>query len=1243
LLKIALASSYTTNIATSTLVFIAQYLLSSDLHFATMPRKQFIADLQKALSGVRPPGINNIKAGGDDGQFEFGFASSQEGATVAIPITAIIPDVSDYPGSHEYIIFCSDDNAPSHIGEALQNIRNTSRKTVFELIDVVSASLTALALPSEDSDGDHIMGESQEDLSDESEDEDAEDVYGDDDSAFDYGDQLQIRLPATAHLATTLPQDDASRKSDKSFRDRIRSDLSTAKGAGFKVGHLGSLMNGCSSFVSVSIRMSKLGISDEAMQAWKVDPSEYLILLIQYPNGYKTGEQLQAYDSLRLTPNIGMQVFAGKRYKPTLKEAISAFTTAREERTSPTGKQDGDDAAEESSIQNTFISKSLSMLLEKNLIPILRFRSQRMDWTGAEAWYNQMQRASSTDDANMIPARSFGPEVVSNSHPEIMRADHYHQKKQSQHSFPLLAMQFTLRHFVRCTEFCLICHDKLDSELEAIKPYVCERPLCLFQYMSLGFGPSIEHEIISQPYVVDLLISFCYASARFEKLKEFPDGLNLMVPPSKSHQDMQHSASPRPEPYEVGYDGNRNEVMFFETNMPTGGCPVSRGQWIVLRGRQGTLGEGVEEIHCRVRDSSCYPTINVDEPVVVTLNADGGITGGTIVANSTTASPATPLSTPKWTPATLMKYSQEFSLLGSNREKCDAICRLLDTLPSVNEMREYLSQNHPTDLKNWVARLPRDAISVLRWIIASNRSCIMQVDNQESGKNNSHNEERLHGMDNYMQFRFAMGAPDKESRFVSEVRKTTERLSLRHPTIFAWHGSPLHNWHMIIREGLHFKNTDHGRAYGHGVYHAKDSTTSSGYSGRSYLTTPGNGGWTKSVLRIVSALALNEIVNAPDEFVSQNPFYVVAQLDWIQTRYLLVQCSPIEEGVISKSGVKPQLAHSQDPQHTPRGEKNENIIIPASAIKSGRPSEAKIAEKRRSTSGSASGANKRLKDAQGDSIATAIDLDSDDTSSVVTDDEDLELLRPEVEPKADVVTKGKSKFNAPANSTTDFVPGTLDFSDLPVMPVPTYATSATTKRLLSELSTLAKVQSSTPLADLGWSIDTEKIENVYQWIVELHSFHTFSINNAPLPLAQDMKAANATSIVLEIRFGPDFPFSPPYIRVISPRFLPFTQGGGGHIVIGGAMCMELLTNTGWSSVMSIESVLMQVRMAIASEPFARLEAKGKTAATSKYGAAEAADGYLRACASHGWKTPSGFREVAYGVGGQMSALAELLL
>ena len=92
-------------------------------------------------------------------------------------------------------------------------------------------------------------------------------------------------------------------------------------------------------------------------------------------------------------------------------------------------------------------------------------------------------------------------------------------------SFPLIAMQFTLRHLVRCTEFCLVCHTKISSNFETLKPYVCSNPLCLYQYMALGFGPSIEYEIMSQPTVVDLLISFCYASAKERGLNDFPTGM----------------------------------------------------------------------------------------------------------------------------------------------------------------------------------------------------------------------------------------------------------------------------------------------------------------------------------------------------------------------------------------------------------------------------------------------------------------------------------------------------------------------------------------------------------------------------------------------------------------------------------------------------------------------------------------------------------------------------------------------
>jgi ubiquitin-conjugating enzyme E2 Q len=1216
-----------------------------------MPRRQFVADLQKAQSNVLPPGVHSIKPGDDDGQFIFEFttAASEGALPTAVTITAMVTDVSDYPSSHEYMLFCGED-APHHIATALQEIRTSGRKTVYDMIQAVSASLSTLT---PDSDGDHPMSYSISDEEEQyEEDEDADDIYDDEDESFSFGGP--VPTAATAHLPS-VPQSTGHTKSDKAFRDRVRSDLRAAKEAGFRVGHLGNLLDGYNSYVTVSIRMSKLGISDEAMQAWKLDPKHYLILLIQYPNGYKTSEQFQAYDSIRLQPNIGMRVFAGKRYKPTIQEAISAFTKARKDRTS-IGGEDADhnlDAVEESSIHETFISKPLNRLLEENLVPILRFRSTRMDWSGAEAWYAELQQTATTGrDPNVVPDKFYEPEDVSTTLPSIMHGDQYLQRGITQYSFPTLAMQFTLRHFVRCTEFCLVCHRKLDSELEAIKPYVCDRPLCLYQYMSLGFGPSIEHEIMSQPYVVDLLISFCYNSAKMGKLKDFPEGLGLKCPsltwqePSKKHgyntpvQDQQPKKDA--PPYEVGFDRARCEIIFF--NRPSVGCPVSRGQWIVIDSKSSS-----EELHCRVSETSFYPTITVDEPVVVSLNSAGTAattdmpTPPVVAANTATA--------PQWDNASISTYGQDFDELTPS-EKCQAICRLLDTLPTVNEMRNYLAQHRPNDLRNWVERLSRDATNLLRWIIASNRACIMQVETEANKTNSvaSHKEERLHGAEGYMQFRFAMGAPDKESRFVSEVRKTTDRLGLQYPTIFAWHGSPLHNWHMIIREGLHFNETVHGRAYGHGVYFAKDGQTSIGYAGglgRGY----GYGSpsvWSKSMLRISTALALNEIVNAPEEFVSSSPYYVVSQLDWIQTRYLLVACSPVDENIKPGADIMPKHVHPQDPQRTPRGPGGGAISIPASAIKSGRPGkEAAVSgkdDKRRSASWF-SNPSKKLKDSKGSSIETAIELDNDDTASVDTDVEDVEILFSEPEPELDVALHPAKNANdngkPDAEPETDYVVGSLDLTTLPVMPMPTYATSATTKRLMTELRSLSKVQEKNSLVSLGWSIDTEKIENVYQWIVELHSFNTFSIKGKPLPLVEDMKKAGVTSIVLEIRFGPDFPFSPPYIRVIRPRFLPFTQGGGGHIVIGGAMCMELLTNSGWSSVMSMENVLLQVRMAIASEPFARLEGKGGKVSNDRrndYGAGEAAEGYLRACQSHGWQVPPGFREVAHGMsGGQASS------
>ncbi|KAK3073010.1 hypothetical protein LTR53_005783 [Teratosphaeriaceae sp. CCFEE 6253] len=1179
-----------------------------------MPRRQFVADLQKAQQGPLPRGIVDLHHGEDDGQFEFDFLGND---LEAVKVTAMIPDLGEYPKAHDYMMYCSDD-APPTIGAALQDVRGTSRKTVFELLDIVSATLARL---SPDQDGDTQMPDSQ-DI--QSEDDDDDDVYGSDHEAF----EINTQQAPYAAIASTAP-----RVTGRPFRDRVRSDLLTVKDAGFRVGHLGHLMNGFNAFVTVSIRMSKLGISEEAMQAWHVRPREYLVLMIQYPNGYKTNEEFQSYDSLRLTPNLAMRVCTSDTYKPTLQEAIKAFTVVKKndrESISTSAIPDAEEAAHGHSLRETFISKPLNGFLQERLVPILRYRSAGgMDWRGAEAWYTEIA-SNGASGVDRIPDKYYEPEDIQHALPDICKADHYATRSAFHYSFPLLAMQFTLRHFVRCTEFCLVCHRKLDSELEAIKPYVCDQSLCLYQYMTLGFGPSIEHEIATQPYVVDLLISFCYSSASARKLKDFPDGLALMVPPidmlqynstdslatglykrGRAAQDADQKVPPASLPeYEVGMDSDRLELIFFDKPDQ---CPVRRGSWIVLHTKGSLDGS---DLHCRVNDVTYFPTINIDVPVALLAS------GATHPSQMNPGIPSkarslTPATTPKWAPASFHVYDQDFEQL-DRVGKSISICRLLDTLPPVKSLQEYLAKKQPADLKYWVERISPAALSLLRWIIASNRACIMQVDG-DSGS--TQGQERLYGMKDYIQFRFAMGAPDKEQRFITEVRNTATRLTLQYPTIFAWHGSPLYNWHMIIREGLHYKNTDHGRAYGHGVYHAKDAQTSTGYSGMHTYTPSGQAlnrsAWPNSQLRINSALALNELVNAPGEFVSSNPFYVVQHLDWIQTRYLFVQCQP-EEGTKCGAEKRPAIEHKQDPQRTPKGI-SDVVSIPASAIKS----RTTTSDSRKPSSRSPA---KRLKGLGGFNDPITLD-DEDDTCSMATDEEDYEILYEEEEPEPVPAVVPTDQITKSKGTASDFVPGTLDFATLPIMPEPTYANPAATKRLMKELGNLQKIQGSHALSDLGWYIDVERIENAYQWIVELHSFHVI---DEKLPLVADMKQQKIHSIVLEIRFNGDFPFSPPYVRMIRPRFLTFQQRGGGHIVAGGAMCMELLTNSGWSSASSMESVLMQIRLAIASEPPARLDTHSK----GDYGTGEAAEGYLRACASHGWKVPPGFKDMAYGMPGR---------
>jgi len=116
-------------------------------------------------------------------------------------------------------------------------------------------------------------------------------------------------------------------------------------------------------------------------------------------------------------------------------------------------------------------------------------------------------------------------------------------------------------------------------------------------------------------------------------------------------------------------------------------------------------------------------------------------------------------------------------------------------------------------------------------------------------------------------------------------------------------------------------------------------------------------------------------------------------------------------------------------------------------------------------------------------------------------------------------------------------------------------------------------------------------------------------------LGKDMKEFKKKTkqefILLELRFSKDYPFAPPFVRVVSPRFAFRT----GHVTVGGSICMELLTNSGWNSTNDIESILIQIRAEMTGGG-ARLDAGMDN--NYAYSESEAWDAFYRAARTHGW-------------------------
>lgn len=163
------------------------------------------------------------------------------------------------------------------------------------------------------------------------------------------------------------------------------------------------------------------------------------------------------------------------------------------------------------------------------------------------------------------------------------------------------------------------------------------------------------------------------------------------------------------------------------------------------------------------------------------------------------------------------------------------------------------------------------------------------------------------------------------------------------------------------------------------------------------------------------------------------------------------------------------------------------------------------------------------------------------------------------------------------------------------------------RRLMKELKEIQRLQTNRP--DPYFTVELVN-DNLFEWHVRLLRVDPES------ELAGDMRELGITCILLHIIFPENFPFAPPFMRVISPRIEK------GFVMEGGAICMELLTPRGWASAYTVEAVVMQFAASIVKGQ-GRVARKAKGAKDfSRRSAEESFRSLVKTHEKYGWVTPA---------------------
>jgi ubiquitin-conjugating enzyme E2 Q len=93
-------------------------------------------------------------------------------------------------------------------------------------------------------------------------------------------------------------------------------------------------------------------------------------------------------------------------------------------------------------------------------------------------------------------------------------------------------------------------------------------------------------------------------------------------------------------------------------------------------------------------------------------------------------------------------------------------------------------------------------------------------------------------------------------------------------------------------------------------------------------------------------------------------------------------------------------------------------------------------------------------------------------------------------------------------------------------------------------------------------------DNIRHWRIYVHKDNFKNVDG----FYKDLETMDVENIVFETLLPEEYPFAPPFIRIVKPIFIT----GSGYITPGGSMCMQILSTKGWNPASTMDQALVNI-------------------------------------------------------------------